>query len=294
MRDPLLLANVENQFLQFTGDHHHVATERVHEFARAIGFDLYAAAGTLVCDPANCLAFLYAREFHDAAILAHGVADALVAIAVLHLHAAHVGGNADVVGNKNDDGVGIGIAAVLLDSGELFFVRSAPKKVLHATHEENLKRRHQRGSAGTIKNLGQIRFGQVEFEETKVPQFGRNEMLEDGIAEALAKERFIAHKHIGGTQFARLQLVHEAFGLGKSTHHNAESSREVNCLTVASNAVIRLVTGSSLLRRSNMAGLGRPATGSELSWFKALTGGETGGAKSCDPCLQQLTFLLFH
>ena len=43
-RDPFLLADIENQLLQFIRDHHHVAAERVDQFARAIGIDFHAPA----------------------------------------------------------------------------------------------------------------------------------------------------------------------------------------------------------------------------------------------------------
>ena len=110
-RDTVFGAGVEHELLQFVGDHHHVAAQRVDQFAGSVGIDLYwdVAAGAIVGNPANCFALLHARQFDDAAVLAHGFADALVAFLILHLHAANVGGNADVVGDEDDQRVGIRI-----------------------------------------------------------------------------------------------------------------------------------------------------------------------------------------
>ena len=214
------LADIENQLLQFVGDHHHVAAEGVDQFAGAVGLDFHVAAGAVIGDPAHGFAFFDARQFDDAAVLAHGFADALVALFVLHLHAADVGGNADVVGDENNQRVGIGILAVVLDGGQLFFVGAAAKKILHAAHEEDLKRSHQRGSAGAVENLGQIGFGEIEFEEAEVAQIGGNQMLEDGVAKALAEKSLIADEDVGRAQLARLQFADEALGLGKGSHQD--------------------------------------------------------------------------
>ena len=164
------------------------------------------AAGAIFGNPADRFALFHARQFDDAAVLAHGFADALVAFFVLHLHAAHVGGNADVVGDKNDQRVGIRILAVVFDGREFFFVRSAAKKILHPAHEEDLKRRHQRRRAGAVKNFGQIVFGKIELEKTEVAQIGGNQMFQNGIAKALAKKCFVADKHICRAQLARLPV----------------------------------------------------------------------------------------
>jgi AcrR family transcriptional regulator len=89
------------------------------------------------------LAFLDTREFHDIAELAQRFLDALVAVAVRHFHAARIGGDGDVVGNEDEERVGIGIVEVVLDGVEFFVVRAASVEFLHATHEEDLERRHE-------------------------------------------------------------------------------------------------------------------------------------------------------
>ena len=227
-RDAVLRADVEHELLQFVGDHHHVAAERVDQLAGAVGIDLhgYRAAGTVFGDPAHRFAFFHARQFDDAAVLAHGFADALVALFVLHLHAADVGGNADMVGNENDERVGIRILAIVFDGGKLFFVGPAAKKILHPAHEKHLKRRHQRGRAGTVENFGKIVFCEVEFEQTEVTQIGRNQVLEDGVAKALAEESFIANEHVGGTQLARFQFADKPLRLGESPHQKSSVVRK--------------------------------------------------------------------
>ena len=178
----------------------------------------HSAAGAVIRNPADRLALFHPRQFHDAAVLAHGFADALVALLVLHLHAADVGGNADVVGDKNQKRIGIRILAVVFDGGQFFFVRSAAKKILHAAHEENLKRRHERRSAGAVENLRQIVFGEIELKETEVPQIGRHQVLEDRVAKAFAEKGFIAHEDVGRAQLARFQFADKALGLGEGPH----------------------------------------------------------------------------
>ena len=183
--------------------------------------DLHSAAGAVFRNPADGFAFFHARQFHDAAVLAHGFADALVAFFILHLHAADVGGNADVVGDEDDERVGIRILAVVLDRGELFFVRTTAEEILHAAHEEDLKWRHQRRGAGAVENLRQIVFGEIEFEEAEVAQIDRDQVLENGVAKALAEEGFVAHEDVGRAQLARFQFADEAVGLGEGAHQSS-------------------------------------------------------------------------
>ena len=48
-------------------------------------------------------------------------------------------------------------------------------------------------------------------------------MFEDGVAEALAEESFIADEDVGGAKFARLQFTDEALGLGEGAHQDGLS-----------------------------------------------------------------------
>ena len=43
-RDAVARADVEHELLEFVRDHHHVAAERVDQFAGAIGIDLYGTS----------------------------------------------------------------------------------------------------------------------------------------------------------------------------------------------------------------------------------------------------------
>ena len=125
-----------------------------------------------------------------------------------------------MVGDKDDERIGIRVLAVVLNGGELVFVGAAAKEILHAAHEENLKRRHQRRSAGAVENLGQIVFGEIELEEAEVTQIGRDQVLEDCVAKALAEKSFIADENVGRAQLARFQFADKAFGLGEGAHQN--------------------------------------------------------------------------
>ena len=62
---------------------------------------------------------------------------------------------------------------------------------------------------------------EIEFEKAEVAQIDGNEVLENGVAKALAEERLVAHEHVGSTHLARFQLADKALGLGKGTHQNS-------------------------------------------------------------------------
>ena len=123
-----------------------------------------------------------------------------------------------MVGDENDERIGIGILAVLLDRCQFFFVGAAAKKVLHAAYEEHLKRSHQRRRAGAVENLRQVRFPEIEFEKAEVSQVGGNQMFENGITKTLAEESLVAHEHVRRTHPARLKLAHKTIGLGEGAH----------------------------------------------------------------------------
>ena len=123
-----------------------------------------------------------------------------------------------MVGDKNNQRVGIRILAVLFDGREFLVIRSAAEKILHPAHEEDLKRRHQRRRAGAIKNFGQVVFGKIELENAEVAQFGGNQMLQNRIAKALAKKGFVADEHVCRAQLAGLKLADKTLGIGESSH----------------------------------------------------------------------------
>ena len=152
------------------------------------------------------------------AISAHGLPNALVAFFVGHVHAARIGRNTDVVGDKNEHRVGIGILAVGLDGGQLFVVRSATEQGLDAADEEHLKRRHQRRRAGAIEHFGQVGLGQIKIKQAEIAQVGGHQVLENGLAAALAEESLIAHENVRRPQLAGFDLGDEAIGLGEGPH----------------------------------------------------------------------------
>jgi hypothetical protein len=92
----------------------------------------------------------------------------------LHLHAADIGGNADMVGDENDKSIRIGILAIVFDGSKLFFVRAAAKKILDAAHEKYLEGCHQGGRSSAVENFGEIVFREIELEQTEIAQIGGN------------------------------------------------------------------------------------------------------------------------
>ncbi len=119
-------------------------------------------------EPLDGLALFDAGEFDDGEMLAEGLADALVALLVGHLHAAQVGRDADVVGDEDEQRVGIGIAEVGGDGGELGVVLAASVQGLDAAHEEDLEVGHQRRSAGAVENFDDRRGIQIELVQAEL------------------------------------------------------------------------------------------------------------------------------
>src|SRR5579859_3975628 len=176
-RDLFSFADVQDQLFQFATDHGHIAAERVHQLAGGIGIDFDLLRGGAVYGPAHGIAFFHARQLDDPAEFTQGLADALKTFFILHVHAAHVGGNADVIGDKNEQGIRIRIFYVLLDDIKVFFVAAAAIERLHAANEEHLEWRHQGGSAGAVKNFSQIGFGEIEFVKAEFAQLLRDQVL---------------------------------------------------------------------------------------------------------------------
>jgi hypothetical protein len=163
-------------------------------------------------------ASLYARQFDDAAKRSHLFADSFVALLVGHVHAAGIRRNADMVGDKDQQRIGIWILAVVLDRSQLVVIRSAAEKRLHAAHEKHLEWRHQRWRARAIENFGEVSVGEIKVEQAEIAQVAGYEMLENGFPELLAEESFITHKDVSRPQLLPRDLGNEAFRLGKGLH----------------------------------------------------------------------------
>ncbi len=135
----------------------------------ASGIEAHSVALALRCDPAQRIGLIDARQFHDAAPVAQRFADALVAVLVLHVHATRIGGDADVVGDEQDEALRIGRAEVFFDRGELVLLRAARVERLQSTHKEDLERRHQRRRARAVQHFEDVRLREVEVREAEVP-----------------------------------------------------------------------------------------------------------------------------
>ena len=85
---------IEQQLLHFGGDHHHVGAEGVHELAGGVGLEAGAGLVRGGRGPAHGVLFAHAGQLHHAAVLAQGLAEALKAVLVVHVHAAGVGRDA--------------------------------------------------------------------------------------------------------------------------------------------------------------------------------------------------------
>ena len=207
-RNLLSIAGIENQFFQLAGDHGHIATQGVHKFAGGVGINFDLLRGGAFQCPAHGITLFHARQLNYAAEFAQGFPDAFEALFILHIHTAHVGGNIDVISDEDQQRIRIGILNVLLDSVEVFFMAAAAVEGFHPANEEHLKRGHEGGSAGAVKNFSHAGFRQIEVIEAEFTKVGGNKVLQDGIAAAAAEEGLITHQDI-----SRIQLTGRDFGL---------------------------------------------------------------------------------
>ena len=102
--------DVEEELFEFAGDEHHVGAEGVDQLAGGVGVELYGWCGGFGGggDPVDGVGLVDAGEFDEAAPVAEGFADLFVALFVLVVHLAEVGGDAEVVGDEDEEGCGLG------------------------------------------------------------------------------------------------------------------------------------------------------------------------------------------
>src|SRR5207248_3787621 len=162
--------------------------------------------------------FFHPRQLDDGAMLAQGLAQPLEALAILQLHAAHVGGNVDVVGDENQQRIRIGVLEVIGQRLELIVLLAAAVQRLDVAQEEDLEGRHQRGSAGVVEDLLQWRLCQIEFVQAEIAQRAGDQVLQDGVAAAAAKKTFVAYQHVGGAQLVRRNVGGKAVGGVERSH----------------------------------------------------------------------------
>ncbi len=225
-RDPLFFSDVQNEFLQLTRNHHHVAAERIDEFAPGVRIDLGLARAAVFLNPADSVTLFHAAQFHNCRIASHRFADALVALLVGHVHTADIDRDADVVGDKNHHGVRIRIFCVILDGFELVFVRTAPKQRFHAANKEDLKRRHQRRRSRPVQYLGEIGLSEVQLVKAELAEIVRHQGLQNCVAALPAEKRLVADEDVHRAQLAGLHLGNESLGLRKRPHQKASRTLE--------------------------------------------------------------------
>ena len=122
--------DVEEEFFDFAGDEHHVGAEGVDELAGSIGVEADGVLFGMGDDPADGVGLFDLGELDDAAPVAEGLTDAVEALFVLEVHAAEIGGEMEVIGDEEEDGLGVGRAEVGVDGGELGFLRTAGVEAL--------------------------------------------------------------------------------------------------------------------------------------------------------------------
>ena len=117
--------------------------------------------GKMKKEPINVIAFFDTREFDEAAPVAERLANPVVALFILVVHLAQVGGDTQMVADEEQHGLRVGRAEVGVDRREFGLLGAAAVEVLQAAHEDHLERRHQRRRLRTVEDLEDAGFGEV-------------------------------------------------------------------------------------------------------------------------------------
>src|SRR5579884_3695497 len=81
-------------------------------------------------------------------------------------------------------------------------MRAASIKLFYAAHKEDLKRRHERRSAGAIKDFHNAHVRKIKIVQAEVAQVSGNKMLQQRLAALVAKENFITDQDIRRAKLA--------------------------------------------------------------------------------------------
>ncbi len=199
---------IQQQLLQLARHQHQVRAQRVGQLARGVHFE---RASPLLClghQPAHRVTLLHAHQLHHAAPIAQRLADALVAVLVLHVHAAQVGGQMQMIGNENQQRLRIRRAPVGIERGKLIFLRAARVERFYIAQKQHLKGRHQRRRLRAIERLEDARLRQVDLCQREIAHGGPGSCIDQRIqnraAAALVEVCFIAEQHISGPQRAAI------------------------------------------------------------------------------------------
>ncbi len=219
---------VEEEFFEFGGDEHHVCAEGVDEFSCGVGIEaclLLLGGGD---DPAHGVGIFDAGQLDDGAEVAEGFAQAFVAILVVHLHAAEIGWNGEVVCEEQDECLGVGRAEVAVDFGELFLFGAAGVELLEIAHEDDLKRGHERRGSRAVEGIEDGSVCEVDLGEAEIAHVRGYEGIEDGAATAFVEEDVVTGEDVawleragcwnavGCGRFGGGNLGNEAIGSGKA------------------------------------------------------------------------------
>ena len=166
----------------------------------ASGSHFMSRASAAAITQRSRVSFVHARQFHHAAIVTQGFADALVAIFVLHVHAAQVGWQTEMIGNEENDRLRIGRAEVVFQRGKLFLLCAAGVEGFQVADKDHLEGRHQRRRLGLVENVEDIGLGEIQIAERELAQSGVQQRVDDSTAAAFIEEDFVPDQHVTGAQ----------------------------------------------------------------------------------------------
>ena len=131
---------------------------------------------------------------------AQGLLQALEAVLVIHLHAARVVGDTQIIGYEDNQRLRIGRFEVAVQRCELVFFCAARVKLPNVAHKDYLEGRHERGSLRAVEHFKDAGGCEVEIGEAEISEVGGNKGLQDRGAAAVEQKYFVAGKHVPGAK----------------------------------------------------------------------------------------------
>ena len=120
-----------------------------------------------------------------------------------------------MVGDEEEDGLGIGAAEVSVDGCEFLFLAAAAVEGFEVADEDTLEGDHEGRGLGKVEDVEDCGVGEVEIVEAEVAFVGWGQGGEDAVAAALVKERFVAEENVAGAQLGGGDFGEEAVGAGE-------------------------------------------------------------------------------
>ena len=120
---------------------------------------------------------------------------------------------------KTSERVGIGIFAVILDCGQLFFVLAAGVQLFTPRMKNTWNGAIKRRRAGAVENLVQLASRQDQMSYTLKSRTSAGTSCSNMASrQRLRKNDFVAHENVSRTQLLAFHLGHKTVSRAKPSH----------------------------------------------------------------------------